>query len=186
MRAKNNPLDFSDDMRVRKIPLLSRDRAATPVRKPVRGNPKGDSVPLKFSLDLAVFILDAGAQEAATQTLIYWPLKRRLALMIAPMRALKFSASFGAGKENLTDGAVDDVGLVETILRPYRPLTPEQPWRRRGVTVLGLSGDGIRPQGPSTLPRRPTTPIMSGEATTTSKSNQFSFWIFSTRSISPT
>ena len=28
-----------------------------------------------------------------------------------------------------------------------------------------------------TLPRRPTTPIMSGVATTTSKSNQFSFWI---------
>ena len=54
-----------------------------------------------------------------------------------------------------------------------------------GVTVPAL-GEGIRPLGPRTLPRRPTTPIMSGEATTTSKSNQFSFWIFSTRSISPT
>ena len=54
-----------------------------------------------------------------------------------------------------------------------------------GVTVPAL-GEGIRPLGPRTLPRRPTTPIMSGEATTTSKSNQFSFWIFSTMSISPT
>ena len=34
--------------------------------------------------------------------------------------------------------------------------------------------------------RRPTTPIMSGEATTTSKSIQFSFVIFSTRSMPPT
>jgi len=54
-----------------------------------------------------------------------------------------------------------------------------------GVTVPAL-GEGIRPLGPSSLPRRPTTPIMSGEATTTSKPNQFSFWIFSTISISPT
>ena len=53
------------------------------------------------------------------------------------------------------------------------------------MTVPDL-GEGIRPLGPRTLPRRPTTPIMSGVATTTSKSNQFSFWIFSTRSISPT
>ena len=57
--------------------------------------------------------------------------------------------------------------------------------RHPGVTVPAL-GEGIRPLGPRTLPRRPTTPIMSGVATTTSKSNQFSFWIFSTRSISPT
>ena len=37
--------DFSDDMRVRKIPRLSRDRAATPVRKLVRGNLKGGQRP---------------------------------------------------------------------------------------------------------------------------------------------
>ena len=37
--------DFSDDMRVRKIPRLSRDRAATPVRKLVRGDLKGGQRP---------------------------------------------------------------------------------------------------------------------------------------------
>ena len=36
-------------------------------------------------------------------------------------------------------------------------------------------GLGIKPLGPSTRPRRPTTPIMSGVATTTSNSNQPSF-----------
>ena len=46
-------------------------------------------------------------------------------------------------------------------------------------------GFGIRPLGPSTLPRRPTIPIMSGLATTTSKSNQFSPWIFWTSSMPP-
>ena len=54
-----------------------------------------------------------------------------------------------------------------------------------GVTVPAL-GEGIRPLGPRTLPRRPTIPIMSGEATTTSNSNQFSLVIFSTRSMPPT
>ena len=53
-----------------------------------------------------------------------------------------------------------------------------------GVTVPAL-GEGIRPLGPSTLPRRPTIPIMSGVATTTSKSNQFSLVIFSTSSMPP-
>ena len=53
-----------------------------------------------------------------------------------------------------------------------------------GVTVPAF-GDGIRPLGPSTLPRRPTTPIMLGEAMTVSNSNQFSPWIFATRSWPP-
>ena len=54
-----------------------------------------------------------------------------------------------------------------------------------GVTVPAF-GEGMRPFGPRTLPRRPTIPIISGEATTTSKSNQFSFVIFSTSSMPPT
>ena len=53
------------------------------------------------------------------------------------------------------------------------------------VTVPAL-GLGIKPFGPSTRPRRPTTPIISGVATTTSKSNQPSFWIFGTNSSPPT
>ena len=40
-----------------------------------------------------------------------------------------------------------------------------------GVTVP-VFGFGIRPRGPSTRPRRPTLPIMSGVATTASKSSQ--------------
>ena len=50
------------------------------------------------------------------------------------------------------------------------------------VPVLGF---GIRPRGPSTLPSLPTTRIMSGVATTASKSIQPP-WIFSTRSSPPT
>ena len=45
------------------------------------------------------------------------------------------------------------------------------------VTVPDL-GLGIKPLGPRIRPMRPTTPIMSGVATHTSNSNQFSFWIF--------
>src|SRR6266511_2722208 len=40
-----------------------------------------------------------------------------------------------------------------------------------GVTVP-VFGFGIKPRGPSTFPRRPTTRIMSGVATTASKSSQ--------------
>ena len=46
------------------------------------------------------------------------------------------------------------------------------------MVTVPLFGFGMRPFGPRTRPRRPTTPIMFGVATTTSKSNQFSFWIF--------
>ena len=53
------------------------------------------------------------------------------------------------------------------------------------VTVPAF-GLGIKPFGPSTRPRRPTTPIISGVATTTSKSSQPSFWIFGINSSAPT
>jgi hypothetical protein len=52
------------------------------------------------------------------------------------------------------------------------------------VTVPDL-GFGINPLGPKTLPNLPTTPIISGVATITSKSNQFSLWIFVTNSSPP-
>ena len=73
---------------------------------------------------------------------------------------------------------VGEMDLVEKIQK--------ENWFDYDVVVASPDMMGIRPLGPRTLPRRPTTPIMSGVATTTSKSNQFSFWIFSTRSISPT
>ena len=53
------------------------------------------------------------------------------------------------------------------------------------VTVPAL-GLGIKPFGPSTRPRRPTTLIMLGVATTLSKSNHPSFWIFGISSSAPT
>ena len=53
------------------------------------------------------------------------------------------------------------------------------------VTVPAL-GLGIKPLGPKSRPKRPTTPIMSGVATTTSKSYQFSFWILGINSSAPT
>src|SRR6185312_12268095 len=53
-----------------------------------------------------------------------------------------------------------------------------------GVTVP-VFGFGIRPRGPSTRPRRPTLPIMSGVATTASKSRKPP-WIRSIMSSEPT
>ena len=54
------------------------------------------------------------------------------------------------------------------------------------IVTVPAFGFGIRPLGPSTRPRRPTTPIMSGVATTTSKSSHPSFWIFGISSSPPT
>ena len=51
--------------------------------------------------------------------------------------------------------------------------------------TVPVFGFGIRPRGPSTLPRRPTARIMSGVATTASKSIQPPM-IFSTTSSPPT
>ena len=60
---------------------------------------------------------------------------------------------------------------------------------RGDVAVAGMTvpafGVGIRPRGPSTLPSRETWPIMSCDARATSKSSQFSFWIFWIRSSPP-
>ena len=53
------------------------------------------------------------------------------------------------------------------------------------VTVPDF-GFGINPFGPNTLPSLPTTPIISGVATITSYSNQFSFSIFGINSSAPT
>ena len=123
--------------------------------------------------------------EAVTQLRIYWPLAAAgFALIIAPMRVLKLSVSLSAPKETLPMGQ----WIILVLSRRYSILpafTSCTALATSGVTVPAL-GEGIKPLGPSSLPRRPTTPIMSGLATTTSKSNQFSFWIFSTISISPT
>ena len=83
---------------------------------------------------------------------------------------------------SLADRAVDDVGLVQTVLdlTSFRFLNRFDNVRSYGA---GLR-DGIRPLGPRILPRRPTTPIMSGLAMTTSKSIQPP-WIFCMYSSAP-
>ena len=53
------------------------------------------------------------------------------------------------------------------------------------MTTVPAFGVGIRPRGPSTLPRRLTLPIMSCVARATSKSSQPSFWTFLTNSSLP-
>ena len=68
-----------------------------------------------------------------------------------------------------------------SILPPLMSLTA-LPTSGVTVPVLGL---GIRPRGPSTRPSRPTLPIMSGVATTASKSRKPP-WIRSIRSSEPT
>ena len=64
------------------------------------------------------------------------------------------------------------------------PLASLTAWATFGVTVPTF-GFGIRPRGPSTLPRRPTRAIMSGDAMTRSKSMKPPL-IFSYRSSAPT
>src|SRR5699024_1822159 len=69
----------------------------------------------------------------------------------------------------------------KSILPPLMSLTACATF---GVTVP-VRGFGIRLRGPRILPRRPTWPIMSGDATAASKSVQPP-WIRSTKSSEPT
>ena len=55
--------------------------------------------------------------EATVQLLIYWPLAAAgFALTMAPIRASMFSLQLLGAEGDLADGAVDDVGLVQTVL----------------------------------------------------------------------
>ena len=70
-------------------------------------------------------------------------------------------------KAGLANTGMHNTGLFSAILISpvFAALTAAA---TSGVTVPSL-GFGIRPRGPSTLPSRPTTPIMSGLAITRSK-----------------
>ena len=148
---------------------ISPDRhcQAKPVRDRFFVVLRGD-VPQKGYISLAPLTFTPGPMvEATTQLLIYWPLAAAgLALMIAPIRAVKFSVSFSAPKETLPMGQ----WMMLVLSRRYSTLPAlisVMALATSGVTVPAL-GEGIRPLGPRTLPRRPTTPIISGVATTTS------------------
>ena len=87
-------------------------------------------------------------------------------------------------KGNLTDRAVDDVCLIETVL----DLTGFDVCNSLATSMVTVPafGVGIKPFGPRTLPRRPSLGIMSGVAMRASKSNQFPFAILSMNSSAPT
>ena len=89
----------------------------------------------------------------------------------------------------LSAPAVNPVVLVATAVA--FPTAPLMVLARFGgslatsLVTVPARGDGISPRGPSTLPSGPTTPIMSGVAMATSKSNQPPL-IFSASSLPPT
>jgi hypothetical protein len=87
------------------------------------------------------------------------------------------------GEGGLADAAVRDAGLLDAEL-DRAALGVLDRLRDVRVTVPTF-GFGIRPRGPSTLPRRPTRAIMSGDAMTRSKSMKPPL-IFSYRSSAPT
>ena len=105
------------------------------------------------------------------------------ALAMASMTVSRLVNSFSAPKDALPTGTWMMFCLSRrySILPALASLTALP---RSGVTVPAL-GLGIRPRGPSSLPRRPTLPIMSGVVTTTSKSMKPP-WILAIRSSSPT
>src|ERR1017187_6722257 len=116
---------------------------------------------------------------------MYLPLAAEgLARTMDEMTVVAFSTSFSGGKLSLPTGTCTRLVLSarNSTLPALISLTAEAT-SRVTVPVLGF---GIRPLGPSTLPRRPTTFIMSGVAISASKAVQFSFWIFSTISSPPT
>src|SRR6185436_8488495 len=134
-----------------------------------------------------VFLLDSYAS-AATATvsstlmpgpmveqrltpLTYLPLAALgLALTTAPIRASAFSFSLSVPKDSLPTGA----WMIPVLSTRNSTLPALISWTALATSTATVPafGFGIRPRGPRTLPRRPTTRIMSGVATTASKSSQ--------------
>ena len=81
-----------------------------------------------------------------------------------------FSIRFWAGNETLPTGACT-MPVLSTRNSTLPALISVTACATFGVTVPVL-GFGIRPRGPRTLPSLPTARIMSGVATTASKSTQ--------------
>ena len=92
------------------------------------------------------------------------------ALMTASISVRRLAPSCSSVKEALPSGQWI-IAVLSTRYSTLPALISLMALVRSMVTVPVL-GLGIRPLGPSTRPRRPTTPIMSGVATQTSKPNQ--------------
>ena len=93
-----------------------------------------------------------------------------LALSTAPISASAFSLSWSTPNESLPTGTcrIPVLSTRNSTLPALISCTA----RATSTATVPAFGFGIRPRGPSTLPRRPTTRIMSGDATTASKSIQ--------------
>ncbi len=104
------------------------------------------------------------------------------ALSTALMNAEAFSSSFFSSNEILPIGAwmIDVLSTRNSILPPLISLTA----LATSMVTVPAFGLGIRPLGPRTFPSLPTRRIMSGVATSASKSRNPP-WIFSTRSSAP-
>ena len=106
-----------------------------------------------------------------------------LAFCTASAKALMFCTSLSAENEALptpacTMPAFSTRNSTEPPLAPFTALVTS-------MVTVPTRGFGIMPRGPSTLPSRPTNPIMSGVATQRSKSI-LPPCTFSTRSSAPT
>lgn len=88
----------------------------------------------------------------------------------------KVFCQFFFSKAYFSNDNVDIVCFVKTIFN-FTSFNIADCFLTSIVTVP-LFGFGIRPLGPRILAIRPTKPIMSGVVIHTSKSTQFSFWIF--------
>src|SRR5687767_2312511 len=106
-----------------------------------------------------------------------------LAFTTLSTSACAFSIRLCDGNEILPTGACT-MPVLSTRNSTLPALISRTAWAMFGVTVP-VFGLGIRPRGPSTLPSLPTARIMSGVATTASKSIQPP-WILSTSSSPPT
>src|SRR3954468_20814148 len=127
----------------------------------------------------------AGVMLALTTTFLkYAPLDVwGLSLRTVDSIALMLSLSFWLSKLSLptTQWTLPPESLRNSILPAAYSRTASA---MLAVTVPAL-GEGMRPLGPRTLPRRPTKRIMSGVAMATSKSEKFSRSISWTRDWPP-
>ena len=118
--------------------------------------------------------------------LTYFPLAAGgFALMTLSIRILALSRSLSAPKETLPMGAWMIAGLVDPVLHLAGLDLPDRLGHVEGDRArLGVGHEAAR--APAPCPSLPTDRIMSGVATTASKSSQFSVWIFVTMSSPPT
>src|ERR1019366_5639989 len=122
--------------------------------------------------------------ELINMPLTYLPLAADgLAFSTELMTVMALSTSFCGSNESLPTGTC--TSAVLSVRNSTLPALISRMAETTSVVTVPVLGLGIRPLGPSTLPRRPKDFIMSGVAIRASKAVQPSFWIFSTMSSPP-